>query len=117
MARLDDRRDNVFLVVWTLSVVVTTVVFLFYLAVRVRTIELGYELGRSQAELARLREVERVLELELSARENPERVELIAKTLLGMDPPEVTRIMGAGSDPSVMTDREGESKKVAEGRP
>lgn len=114
MAKLEDERDESFLVLWTLAVVLTTAIFVFYLGVRVRTIELGYELGRSQAELARLREVERVLELELSARQHPERVELVGRVLLGMTPPEPSRVVSAGEEPSVYTDREAK-KQVAEG--
>ncbi len=92
MARYDDRRDNAFLFVWTLAALATALMFLFYLAMRVRTVELGYELGRRHQELSRLREAERVLSLELSAHENPERVELIARTLFGMSHPEPERV-------------------------
>lgn len=92
MARYDDKRDGVFLFVWTLAALATASLFLFYLAMRVRTVELGYELGRRHQELSRLREVERVLSLELSAHENPERVELIARTLFGMDRPDGDRV-------------------------
>jgi cell division protein FtsL len=115
VARLDDKRDNVFLVLWTLSVLATTLLFLFYLGVRVRTIELGYELGKAQADLARLREVERVLELELSAHETPERIDLVSRTLFGMEEPAPERIISAGPEPEVATDRESDRKQVAEG--
>lgn len=113
MARYDDRRDNAFLVLWTLAVVAATAMFLSYLAVRVKAVELGYELGDSQAELARLREVERVLELELSAHETPERVDFVGRTLLGMDYPEPDRVISAGALPSEETTGE---PKVADGR-
>ena len=117
MAKYDDRRANVFLTLWTLAVAAAAVSLLFYLGVRVRSIELGYELGRAQAELARLREVERVLELERSAQETPERVDLVGRTLFGMEEPAPERIFSAGEDPSVATDREATPDAVAEGRP
>ena len=56
MARYDDQRANTFLVLWTLAVAATAVCLLFYLGVRVETIQLGYGLGESQAELSRLRD-------------------------------------------------------------
>lgn len=92
MARYDDKRDSVFLFVWTLSALATAALFLFYLAMRVRTVELGYELGHRHQELSRLREIERVLSLELSAHENPERIELVAQTLFGMGRPDGDRV-------------------------
>lgn len=92
MARLDDRRDNVFLGLWTLSVIATSLAFLFYLALRVRTVELGYELGKAHQELQRLREIERVLLLEVAAHENPERVDLVARTLFGMSEAPASRV-------------------------
>lgn len=106
MARYDDRRANVFLILWTLAVAATTVAFLFYLGVRVQSISLGYELGHAQGELARLREVERVLELELSSHETPERIDLVGRTLFGMEEPVPERVFHAGEDPRVGSSRE-----------
>ena len=100
MAQYDDRRDNVFLALWTLAVLAATLAFLFYLSVRVRTIELGYELGKAHQELGRLREIERVLELEASAHEGPERVGRIANTLLGMKEPRPEHMRRAGRTPT-----------------
>lgn len=115
MARLDDRRANAFLTLWTLAVLAVTTAFVFYLAVRVRSIELGYELGQAHAELARVREVKRVLELELSAYETPERVDLVGRALLGMEEPSVDRILPAGSEPEVGSDSK-EDTPLADGR-
>ena len=104
MARYDDKRANVFLALWTLAVTATTASLLFYLGVRVESIELGYRLGESQAELARLREVERVLQLEQSAHETPERVDLVGRTLFGMEEPSADRVLSGGADPAVASD-------------
>lgn len=90
-----------FVALWTLSVVAATVAFVLYLALRVRSMELGYELGRSHARIARLREVKRVLELELSSHKTPERVDLVARSLLGMSEPSPDRILPAGAEPKL----------------
>ena len=54
---------------------------------------LGYELGRARADQARLREVKRVLEVEAASYKTPERVEIVARTLLGMEAPPPDRIV------------------------
>lgn len=108
MARYDDRRDSVFLVLWTLAVLASATALLFYLGVRVRAMELGYELGKAQAELARKREVERVLSLEKATWQNPERVDLVARSLLGMQEVSSDRIRSIGEEPdSLQGENEG----------
>ena len=62
---------------------------------RGRTVDLGYKLGRARAEQARLREVKRVLSLEAASYETPQRVEMVARTLLGMTPPPPERVIAA----------------------
>ncbi len=94
-------RSRSFLALWTLAVVAATSAFVFSLALRVRSIELGYELGQSHARVARLREVKRVLELELASYETPERVDFVARSLLGMSEPSPDRILSAGPEPEV----------------
>jgi cell division protein FtsL len=81
------------LVLWTLAVAATVAAFVLHLALRGRNVELGYELGKSHGEQARLREVKRVLELEAASYETPQRVEVVARTLLGMQPPAADRIL------------------------
>lgn len=98
------RRQSPFLVLWTLAVVASTTAFVLYLALRTRSMELGYELGRAHGRVARLREVRRVLELELSSYKTPERVDLVSRTLLGMDDPEPERILGAGKRPQAQAE-------------
>lgn len=114
MTKYDDRRANTFLVLWTLAVVATTAAFLFYLAVRVESMEHGYELGRVYGELARLREIERVLELEEASHNTPERVDLVGRTLFYMEEPSADRVIFAGKDPEVGSDSDVE-EQVAEG--
>jgi len=94
------RESRSFLTLWTLAVIAATAAFVLYLGLRVRSVQLGYELGRSHAKVSRLREVKRVLELELASHKTPERVELVARTLLGMKEPTPDRILSAGKEPT-----------------
>jgi hypothetical protein len=107
------KRQGTFLVLWTLAVAATTMAFVTRLALRGRAVELGYELGRAHGRIGRLREVKRVLELELASYKTPERVELISRTLLGMAPPTVDRILPAGPEPVVGSDKEGNPDSAA----
>ena len=104
------KGKNPFLTLWTLAVIAATAAFVLYLGLRVKSVELGYELGRAHARVARLREVKRVLELELASHKTPERVDLVARNLLGMSEPSPDRIMPAGAEPK--DEEEKKSKKA-----
>jgi len=93
------RRGRTFLATWTIAIVATVSAFVLHLALRGRTVALGYELGRARAEQARLREVKRVLEVEAASYKTPERVEIVARTLLGMEPPPPDRIVPLAPTP------------------
>ena len=95
------RTDRTFLTLWVLAVGSATAAFVFHVALRVRAVELGYELGRTHAHVSRLREVKHVLEVELASHKTPERVEFVARTLLGMSEPTPDRILPAGAFPNV----------------
>lgn len=86
-------RQRPFLALWTLATIATVAAFALHLAMRGRTIDLGYKMGRARAEQARLREVKRVLSLEAASYETPQRVEMVARTLLGMVPPPAERVI------------------------
>ena len=110
------KSDRTFLVLWTLAVVAATAAFVLHLALRVRSVELGYELGRTHARVERLREVKHVLELELSSHKTPERVEFVARTLLGMSEPSADRVLPAGQLPAdVEADEVAPAASVAPG--
>jgi cell division protein FtsL len=102
MSRLAAERKNerTFLTLWTLAVLAATAAFVLHLGLRVKSVELGYELGREHARVARLREVKHVLELEVASHKTPERVEFVARTLLGMSEPSADRILPAGRRPA-----------------
>lgn len=87
------KRSRPFLVLWSLAVMASVAAFVLHLGLRSRTFQLGYEMGHARNEQARLRETKRVLELEVASFQNPQRVEVIAKTLLGMHAPTPDRIV------------------------
>ncbi len=105
-------RSRPFIVLWVLAVVAGTAAFSVHVGMRTRSLELGYELGRAHARVARLREVRRVLELEAESYKTPERVDLVARTLLGMSEPPPERILSAGPEPADDEAPEGASPTV-----
>jgi cell division protein FtsL len=94
------RRARIFLVHWTLAVTAAALAFVVHLAIRGRTVSLGYELGKARQEQARLREVKRVHELEAASYKTPERVEIVARSLLGMEPPGPDRLVPLRAHPA-----------------
>lgn len=87
------RSHTPFLLLWTLAVGAAVASFVLHLALRGKTVDLGYKLGRARAEQARLREVKRVLSLEAASYATPQRVEIVGRTLLGMTPPPPERVV------------------------
>jgi cell division protein FtsL len=86
-------KQRPFVALWTVAVLATVLAFVVHLGLRGRTVDLGYKLGKARAEQARLREVKRVLSLEAASSETPQRVEYVARTLLGMTPPPAERVI------------------------
>jgi cell division protein FtsL len=107
---------STFLAVWTLAIVATVSAFVVHLALRGKTVQLGYELGRTRQEQARLREVKRVLEVEAASYKTPERVEIVARTLLGMEQPTSDRIVPMPS-PAPAVDGSGAGGLASAGGP
>jgi cell division protein FtsL len=87
------HRARMFLIHWTLAVIAASCAFVVHLAMRGKTVSLGYELGKARQEQARLRDVKRVHELEAASYKTPERVEIVSRSLLGMEPPTADRIV------------------------
>jgi cell division protein FtsL len=106
------KRARVFLIHWTLAVVAAALAFVVHLAMRGRTVALGYELGKARQEQARLREVKRVHELEAASYKTPERVEIVARSLLGMEPPGPDRIVPLRSHAAIQKPEEGPHAKA-----
>ena len=86
-------KQRPFLALWTLAVIATVIAFVLHLGLRSRTVDIGYKLGRARKEQARLREVMRVLSLEAASYRTPDRVEMVARSLLGMTPPPQDRVI------------------------
>ena len=99
-------RPNAFLPLWTLAVVATASAFVLHLALRGKTMQLGYELARARQDQSHLREVKRVLELEAASYKTPERVEAVARTLLGMELPPPERVIAITMGPPPLVDKE-----------
>jgi cell division protein FtsL len=87
------KAQRRFLVLWSLAVAAASAAFIVHLALRGKIVDVGYRLGKTRAEQAHLREVKRVLELEAASYETPKRVEMVARTLLGMTPPPPEKII------------------------
>jgi cell division protein FtsL len=81
------------MLLWVLAVSATVSAFVVHLALRGRTVDLGYRLGKARAEQGRLREVKRVLELEAASYQTPRRVDVVARTLLQMTPPPPEKVI------------------------
>ncbi len=114
------RARSAFLPIWTVAIAATVSAFVVHLALRGKTVQLGYELGRARQEQARLREVKRVLEVEAASYKTPERVEIVARTLLGMEPPTPERIVpmpqtSTATDPADLASAPGLDHPPAEG--
>jgi cell division protein FtsL len=107
-------KQRPFVALWTLAVIATVAAFVVHLALRGRTVDLGYKLGRARAEQARLREVKRVLSLEAASYETPQRVEYVARTLLGMMPPPAERIIALKGYAPHAPDDEGKADDAPE---
>ncbi len=86
-------KQRPFIALWTLAVMATVVAFVLHLGLRGRTVDDGYKLGKARKEQARLREVKRVLSLEAASYRTPDRVEMVARSLLGMTPPPSDRVV------------------------
>jgi cell division protein FtsL len=109
-------KQRPFLALWTVAVIATVSAFVVHLALRGRTVDLGYKLGKARAEQARLREVKRVLSLEAASYETPQRVEYVARTLLGMTPPPPERVIALrGYAPKAPSDDKPDEPTTPEG--
>lgn len=82
-----------FVLTWCLAVSACAAALVLYLGFRVKALELGYELGALHQQNRYLQEVKRAVELEVASYETPERVELVARALLGLSEPTWDRVV------------------------
>jgi cell division protein FtsL len=106
-------RGRAFLFLWTIATLATVTAFVLHLAFRGKTVSLGYELGRARADQDRLREVKRVLQVEAASYKTPERVEIVARTLLGMEPPSSDRIIPLPAIPDSKSDSPSSARSMS----
>jgi cell division protein FtsL len=106
-------KQRPFLALWALAVFATVAAFALHLGLRGKIVDHGYKLGRARAEQGRLREVKRVLSLEAASYETPQRVEMVARTLLGMTPPPSERVIPVRA-PVAIQDEPAESASGSE---
>ncbi|MBP9114612.1 MAG: cell division protein FtsL [Polyangiaceae bacterium] len=95
----NSSREKRFVLLWSVSVVAMVCAFVTHLALRGRVVSMSYELGKARTEQIRLREMQRVLEVESSSLKTPERVEIVARTLLEMQPLAPERLITLQSTP------------------
>lgn len=111
-----ERQKSSFLLLWSMAVAASVAAFCVLLTLRVRAIEMGYELGSMHGQLGRLREVRRVLELEVASYQTPERIDLFARTVLGMAPPDSDRMLRGRALPKVLDAERQAVRGVDDGR-
>jgi cell division protein FtsL len=90
------QASSVVLVV--LCAVVLTVGAVFYLWQRYQFVHLGYEVNQLRAEKARLEEAIEPLEVEVHYLSRLERIDELARTRLGMNPPLPSQVIVLESD-------------------
>jgi cell division protein FtsL len=87
------RLSRAFITLWTVATIATVSAFVLHLALRGKSVALKYDLAHARAEGARLRDVKRVLSVEAASYKTPDRVEIVARTLLAMEPPPPSRVV------------------------
>jgi len=82
-----------FLALWTVAVLATAASFVVHLTLRFETIRLGSDVGAARKKQRELIEARRLLSLEAATLRQADRVETVARTVLGMDIPESPQII------------------------
>ena len=94
------KNPGRFVFVWVLAVVACASALVLYLGFRVRAVELGYQLGELHNQSAHLQETKHALELEVASYQTPERIEFIARSLIGLSEPSWDRVIPSGALPA-----------------
>ncbi len=114
-------KQRRFILLWTLAVMASASAFVVHLALRGKTVDVGFRLGKARHEQARLGEIKRVLELEVASYQTPQRIEMVARTLLGMTPPTPDKVIPVRVAPRKKSKRGGKPRVAAKpgagGRP
>ena len=78
---------------WIAAVFATGLAFAVHLKLRFETVQLGFELDKAHREQRRLIESKRLLSLEAASLRQTDRVETVARGILGMDMADRGRII------------------------
>jgi len=92
-----------FLALWTAAVLATAVSFVVHLTLRFETVRLGYQVSEARKIQRELLDSKRLLSLEAATLRQPDRIESIARGVLGMAVPEPSQIVstrGGRGNPS-----------------
>lgn len=81
------------LVLWTAAVFATGLAFAVHLKLRFETVQLGFELDKAYREQRKLIESKRLLSLEAASLRQTDRIETVARGILGMDVADKGRIV------------------------
>jgi len=84
-----------FLALWTAAVLATAVSFVVHLTLRFETVRLGYQVSEARKVQRELIDSKRLLYLEAATLREPDRIEAMARGVLGMDVPEASHIISA----------------------
>lgn len=81
------------LVLWTAAAFATGLAFVVHLKLRFETVQLGFELDKAYREQRQLIESKRLLSLEAASLRQTDRIETVARGILGMDIADKSRIV------------------------
>jgi cell division protein FtsL len=87
-----------FLMLWSVAVLATGAACVAHLALRQRTVQLGYDVGDARRAQRRLLEQRRLLAIEAATLTQAERVETVARGSLDMAIPEPARVIILGRE-------------------
>lgn len=86
----------------SMLVAVAVVFMLAFVWIRIRVIQLGYEVSKIRRETSELRQQKNRLEAEVEALKSPSRIEVIAKERFGMRLPQYGEIVSVGPGANVV---------------
>lgn len=86
----------------SMLVAVAVVFMLAFVWIRIRVIQLGYEVSKIRKETSELRQQKNRLEAEVEALKSPSRIEVIAKERFGMRLPQYGEIVSVGPGANVV---------------
>jgi cell division protein FtsL len=84
---------NRFLALWTVAVLAAAVSLIVHLTLRFETVRLGYQVGEARRLQRELVDSQRLLTVEAATLRQPDRIESVARGMLGMEPAKPSQII------------------------